>query len=119
MRPLQKYSKKWSCALTHRHRTHCMQEVGLCGELTLDGRTSSGAASRQLSASWSVSSTSAAAGAGAAVAAAEGALAPFQGYLLATLNATSLEIGLEFTFTLFARNFLGGEDNASVTLARM
>lgn len=99
------------------HYNRTLQEVGLCGEFTLDGRASSGAASRTLSASWYVLTTST--GHGAAVAAVESALAPFQGSLLATLNSTALEIGVEFTFTLSARNFLGGADKTSVTLTRM
>ena len=116
--PCLHYTDNFGCLLTQCHLTaSCMQEVGLCGEFTLDGRASSGAASRQLSASWIVSSTSAASG--AAVSAVESALAPFQGYLLATLNATSLEIGAEFTFTLSVTNFLRGEDNTSTTLTRM
>lgn len=92
------------------------QEVGLCGEFTLDGRASSGSASRTLSAVWNVSS---AAAGGSALAAVEHALGPFQGFLLATLNASTLEIGVEFSFTLTASNFLGAVDETTVTVIRM
>lgn len=90
------------------------QEVGLCGDFTLDGRASSGSGSRTLSAVWNVST----AAGDSAVAAAEHALAPFQGFLLATLNATALEIGLELSFTLTVSNFLGSMDENTVTVTR-
>lgn len=93
------------------------QSVGLCGDFTLDGRASSGAASRSLSANWGVSPT-AGTGDAAALAAVESALAPFQGALLATLDATALEIGVGFTFTLSVGNFLGATDEAAATATR-
>ncbi len=89
--------------------------MGLCGEFTLDGRASTGAASRPLSTEWRVSSTTAGDNVTAAV---ESALDPFQGSLLATLNATALEFGVAFTFTLAARNFLGGVDETAVIVTR-
>lgn len=97
------------------------QEVGLCGEFTLDGRASSGAASRTLSVTWDVSNT---AGTGddepaVVTTAVETALVPFQGSLLATIDASVLEIGVGFTFTLTVGNFLGAVDQAVVTLTRM
>ena len=92
-----------------------VQEVGLCGEFALDGRASSGSDSRTLSASWSVSS----AAGEAAVAAVEDALAPFKGALLASLNATALEIGSHYTFALTVQNFLGAVDEAAVNITRM
>ncbi|CAN0146388.1 unnamed protein product, partial [Pylaiella littoralis] len=94
------------------------QEVGLCGEFTLDGRASSGAASRTLSATWNVSNI-AATGSASAVAAFEDALAPFQGSLLATLDASALEFGVEFTLTLTTGNFLGAVDTTAVSLTRI
>lgn len=94
------------------------QSVGLCGEFTLDGRASLGAASRTLSAAWSVSPTTDGTGDAAALAAVESALAPHQGALLATLNATSLEIGIGFTFTLSVGNFLGAGDRAEAAVTR-
>lgn len=96
--------------------TFCFhQEVGLCGEFTLDGRASSGSSSRTLSAVWNVET----AAGGAALAAVEQALSPFQGLLLATLNTTALEIGSEFSFTLTVSNFLGAQDQTTVTVKRM
>lgn len=92
--------------------------MGLCGEFTLDGRTSSGAASRTLSVSWNVSNA-ATFGNESAVARVEDALAPFQGSPLATLDASALEIGVEFTISLTARNFLDETDTAAVSLTRM
>lgn len=89
--------------------------MGLCGEFTLDGRASSGSASRTLSGVWNVS----AAAGGTAVVAVEDALAPFQGSLLATLNATALEIGVEFSFTLVVSNFLGAMSETTATVTRM
>lgn len=84
--------------------------------LRLDGRASSGAASRMLSASWNVSST---VGSSAdALAAVDVALAPFQGSLLAELNATALEVGVEFTFRLSVENFLGSVDETTATVTR-
>ncbi|CAM9232606.1 unnamed protein product [Ectocarpus sp. 6 AP-2014] len=93
------------------------QRVGLCGEFSLDGRLSSGAASRSLSAVWSVSTTIASNS--AAVAAVAGALQPFQGSLYATLNSTSLEPLVEFKFSLIVENFLGAVDAAAVTVTRV
>ncbi len=95
--------------------------MGFCGEIILDSRASTGAASRTLSTEWRVSSTNTGGNATvavAAVAAVESALAPFQGSLLATLNATALQIGVEFTFTIAARNFLGGVDETAVVVTR-
>lgn len=93
-----------------------LQTVGRCGTLHLDGRASSGAASRTISASWNIS---AAVGAGANASTAAGdALAPFQGSLLAELNATALEVGVEFTFRLSLENFFGSTDEAIATVTR-
>ncbi|CAM9229815.1 unnamed protein product, partial [Ectocarpus fasciculatus] len=93
------------------------QSVGRCGEFSLDGRSSSGAASRSLSAVWNVSTTLASDS--AVVAAVAGALKPFQGSLYATLNATSLEPLVEFQFSLMVENFLGAVDEATVTVTRV
>ncbi|CBJ26948.1 conserved unknown protein [Ectocarpus siliculosus] len=93
------------------------QWVGLCGEFSLDGRLSSGAASRPLSAVWNVSTTIASNS--AAVAAVAGALQPFQGSLYATLNSTSLEPLVEFKISLIVENFLGAVDAAAVTVTRV
>lgn len=87
--------------------------MGLCGILELDGRASSGSLSRPLSAFWNVSaasSTSETLGA---------SLAFFHGSLVAELNATALEAGIEHIFTLTAANFLGGVGEASVKVTRM
>ena len=92
--------------------------VGLCGKLTLDGRASSGTASRIPSATWSVSVFSDM-DESAVLTTVESALAPFQGTLLATLDATALEIGVEFLFTLTVGNFFGAEDKATVAVTRM
>ncbi|CAM9935318.1 unnamed protein product [Scytosiphon promiscuus] len=89
------------------------QTVGLCGLLKLDGRASSGALSRSLSSFWNVSApliTSASLNA---------SLALFQGSLVAELNATSLEAGIEHTFTLTVENFLGDYDEATVKVTRI
>ncbi|CAM9766978.1 unnamed protein product, partial [Ectocarpus sp. 12 AP-2014] len=93
------------------------QWVGLCGEFSLDGRMSSGAASRSLSAVWNVSTTLASDS--AAVAAVAGALNPFQGSLYATVNSTSLEPLVEFKISLIVENFLGSVDAAAVTVTRV
>ncbi|CAM9236501.1 unnamed protein product [Ectocarpus fasciculatus] len=93
------------------------QSVGLCGEVSLDGRTSSGAVSRSLSAFWNVSTTLASDS--TVVAAVAGALKPFQGSLHATLNATSLEPYVEFKISLRVENFLGAVDAATVTVTRV
>ncbi|CAM9381244.1 unnamed protein product, partial [Ectocarpus sp. 8 AP-2014] len=93
------------------------QWVGLCGEFSLDGRLSSGAASRSLSAVWNVSTTIASNS--AAVAAVAGALKPFQGSLFATVNSTSLEPLVEFQISLIVENFLGAVDAAAVTVTRV
>ncbi|CAB1100233.1 unnamed protein product [Ectocarpus sp. CCAP 1310/34] len=93
------------------------QWVGLCGEFSLDGRMSSGAASRSLSAVWNVSTTLASDS--AAVAAVAGALEPFQGSLYATVNSTSLEPLVEFEVSLIVENFLGSVDAAAVTVTRV
>ena len=93
--------------------------MGLCGEFTLDGRASSGAASRTLSAMWSVSTTSGTGDTATALAAVEHALAPYQGELLVTLNATVLEVGVGFSFTLSVENFLGARDETAATVTRM
>lgn len=93
-----------------------LQTVGRCGTLRLDGRASSGSASRTISASWNVS---AAAGTNAGAAAAvRDALAPFQGSLLADINATALEVGVEFIFRLSVTNFFGNVDEATATVTR-
>ncbi|CBJ26947.1 conserved unknown protein [Ectocarpus siliculosus] len=93
------------------------ESVGLCGEFSLDGRLSSGAASRSLSAVWNVSTTTASNS--AAVVAVAGALEPFQGSLHATLNSTSLEPLVEFEISLIVENFLGSFDTAAVTVTRV
>lgn len=93
-----------------------MQTVGLCGEVKFDARASSGGASRSLSAVWDV-----AASAGtplAAVVALREAFGPFNGSLLATLNATSLEVGASFTITLTVENFLGVKDETAASVVR-
>ena len=93
-----------------------MQTVGLCGEVTFDGRSSSGGASRALSASWDVlDSTGTPVAAGDAL---RDAFAPFNGSLLATLNVTVLEFGAEFTVSLTVENFLGATDNAVASIVR-
>eukprot|EP00752_Nemacystus_decipiens_P011504 g10216.t1 len=92
------------------------QTVGRCGGLRLDGRASSGSASRTLSASWSVS---AATGASMNVSAdIDDSLAPFQGSLLADLDATALAIGVEVTFHLSVQNVFGSVDQATATVTR-
>ncbi|CAM9473958.1 unnamed protein product, partial [Ectocarpus sp. 8 AP-2014] len=93
------------------------QWVGLCGEFSLDGRMSSGAASRSLAAVWNVSTTLASDS--PAVAAVAGALKPFQGSLYATVNSTSLEPLVEFKISLIVENFLGSVDAAAVTVTRV
>lgn len=90
--------------------------VGLCGELVLDGRTSSGGAARSLSAYWHVSTAhSASLG---ALSAAMSALASFNGSLLARLNVTALEVNVTFDFTLSVENFLGENDKTTVSVVR-
>ena len=94
-----------------------MQMVGLCGEVTFDGRSSSGGASRTLSTTWDVADST-----GTPVAADDGlrdALASFNGSLLATLNVTVLEVGAEFTVSLTVENFLGVKANATTSIVRM
>lgn len=104
------------------------QTVGLCGNLQLDGRSSSGTASRTLSASWNafsaaaVSTTTTTASADDdddALSSVTASLESFEGSLLAELNATVLAVGVEYTFSLTAKNFLGGEDEATATVTRM
>lgn len=93
-----------------------LQAVGRCGTLRLDGRASSGGASRALSALWSVSADgSLSVGASAT---ANASLAPYQGSLLAELNTTALEVGVEFSFSLGVENFLGNADEATVRVIR-
>ena len=92
------------------------QAVGRCGSFRLDARASSGGAARSLSAFWSVSTAEGSSA--AALAAANASLAPFQGSLLAELNATALEVGVEFTFSLAAQSFLGNADEAVATVTR-
>lgn len=93
------------------------QAVGLCGSLRLDGRTSSGAASRTLSTFWNVSAASTSASA-EELSTVQSALAAFDGSLLAELNATVLAIGVEFTFSLTVGSFLGEAGEASATVTR-
>ena len=94
-----------------------MQIVGLCGEVTFDGRASSGGASRALSASWDVAdSMGNPLGAGDALL---DAFAPFNGSLLATLNVTVLEVGVKLAVSLTVENFLGATDNATAFIVRM
>ncbi|CAM9247691.1 unnamed protein product, partial [Ectocarpus sp. 12 AP-2014] len=90
------------------------QTVGLCGTLTLDGRASSGALSRTMSASWFVS-----AALGANTSSIEASLALFEGSLVAELDAAALEPGLEFMFALMVGNFLGDTNEASVAVTRV
>eukprot|EP00903_Cladosiphon_okamuranus_P018201 g16743.t2 len=90
------------------------QVVGLCGSLRLDGRTSSGAASRPLSTSWSVSTPASA----DVLSVVKSSLASFDGSLLAELNATMLAIGVEFTFSLTVETFLGEADEAIANVTR-
>lgn len=93
------------------------QVVGLCGSLRLDGRTSSGAASRTLSAFWNVSTPSTSASADA-LAVVKSSLAAFDGSLLADLNATVLAVDVEFAFSLTVESFLGESDEAAATVTR-
>lgn len=88
--------------------------VGLCGTLTLDGRASSGALSRTMSASWNVSAAS-----GANTSIIEASLALFQGSMVAELDAAALEPGVEFTFALTVGNFLGDTNGATVAVTRV
>lgn len=70
--------------------------------------------------SWNVTTAAAATrGSTSAVAAVEEALAPFQGSLLVTLDASVLEVGVEFTLTLTIGNFLGATDRVAASLTRM
>lgn len=93
-----------------------MQAVGLCGEVKFDARASSGGASRSLSAVWDVAASSETPL--AAVVAIREAFAPFNGSLLATVNATSLEVGAIFTVTLTVENFLGVKDETTTSVVR-
>lgn len=88
--------------------------MGLCGKLTLDGRASSGALSRTMSASWNVSAAS-----GANRSSLEASLALFEGSLVAELDAAALEPGVEFMFALTAGNFLGDTNEATAVVTRM
>ncbi|CAM9281097.1 unnamed protein product, partial [Ectocarpus sp. 8 AP-2014] len=90
------------------------QTVGLCGTLTLDGRASSGALSRTMSASWNVSAAS-----GANTSSIEASLALFEGSLVAELDAAALEPGVEFMFALTVGNFLGDTNGANVAVTRV
>lgn len=89
--------------------------MGLCGEFTLDGRSSSGGAGRSLSAIWEVSADNTD---DTAVAAARVAVAPYNGSLQANVNVTALEVGSMYTFTLLAESFLGAGDMADVSVSR-
>lgn len=94
-----------------------MQTAGLCGEVTFDGRTSSGGASRALSAVWDIADST-----GTPIAADDplrDAFGPFNGSLLATINVTVLEVGVEVTVSLTVTNFLGMTDNATASIVRM
>lgn len=94
-----------------------MQTVGLCGEVTFDGRASSGGASRTLSATWNVTDSM-----GTPLAAGDAlwnAFIPFDGSLLATINVTVMDVGVELTVSLTVENFLGIADNATASIARM
>lgn len=101
--------------LTACRRTHG-QEVGRCGEFTLDGRASTGGAARGLSAYWHVSGQ--AGTSAAAILAVQTALAPYNGALLATVNATVLEVGTKFKIWLSVQNFLGETDVTSISAVR-
>ncbi|CAM9462230.1 unnamed protein product [Ectocarpus sp. 4 AP-2014] len=90
------------------------QTVGLCGTLTLDGRASSGALSRTMSASWNVSAAPV-----ANTSSIEGSLALFEGSLVAELDTAALEPGLEFTFALTVGNFLGDTNGATAAVTRV
>ncbi|CAM9178731.1 unnamed protein product [Ectocarpus fasciculatus] len=90
------------------------QTVGLCGKLTLDGRASSGALSRTMSASWNVSAAS-----GANTSILEASLALLEGSLVAELDAAALEPGVEFMFALTAGNFLGDTNEATAAVTRI
>ncbi|CAM9220320.1 unnamed protein product [Ectocarpus sp. 12 AP-2014] len=90
------------------------QIVGLCGTLTLDGRASSGALSRTMSASWNVSAAS-----GANKSSIEASLALFEGSLVAELDAAALEPGVKFMFALTVGNFLGDTSGATVAVTRV
>lgn len=94
-----------------------MQTVGLCGEITFDGRASSGGASRTLSAIWDIADST-----GTPIAADDAlrdAFAPFDGSLLATINVTGLDVGAEITVSLTVESFLGMTDNATASIVRM
>ncbi|CBJ29756.1 conserved unknown protein [Ectocarpus siliculosus] len=90
------------------------QTVGLCGTLTLDGRASSGALSRTMSASWNVSAASF-----ANTSSIEAALALFEGSLVAELDAAALEPGVKFMFALTVGNFLGDTNGVTVAVTRI
>ncbi|CAM9342946.1 unnamed protein product, partial [Ectocarpus sp. 12 AP-2014] len=90
------------------------QTVGLCGTLTLDGRASSGALSRTMSASWNVSAAP-----GANTSSIEASLALFEGSLVAELDAAALEPGEELMFALTVGNFLGDTNGVTVAVTRV
>ncbi len=93
--------------------------MGRCGTFSLDGRASSGGASRALSATWNVSASAGDTAVSTAVlAAVREALTPFQGSLLAELNASALEFGVEFAISFTCRSFLGGTGEAVATVTR-
>lgn len=91
------------------------QTVGLCDQVTLDGRTSYSEESATLSATWGVSADESTSN--DTLAAASNALAPFNGSLFATFNATKLEIGVTFTFSLTVANDFS-TDMASTSVVR-
>lgn len=94
-----------------------MQTVGLCGDVTFDGRASSGGASRTLSAIWDVTDST-----GTPIAADDAlraAFALFNGSLVAKMNVTVLAVGVGVTVTLTVENFLGMTDNATASIVRM
>lgn len=93
-----------------------VQTVGLCGEAKFNGRTSSGGASRALSAVWGVSAEEGTSS--SALDAVYSALAPFNGSLIATLNVTALEVGTVFTLSLSVENFFGATDEATASVTR-
>lgn len=93
-----------------------IQEVGLCGKITFDGRMSSGGASRELSCAWGISVDGGASA--AALAAAHAAMEQFNGSLLATINVTALEVGVVFTVSLNVDNFLGKSDDTAASVVR-
>lgn len=90
--------------------------MGLCGEVVLDGRASSGGFLQALSAAWTVSAAESVDSYAFGLTSKN--LAEFNGSLVATLNATELEVGITYTFTLTVHNSFGSQDEASASIIR-